>query len=338
MMIHTIEEAISRLRYIQLDSEHSPRDIAHMILAGGSTQPIYNVLRGQFEPAVEFLCKGTREIATYPIPGGVVREEHGRPFFGKGPGKSFQASEAPNEILGMLAASGLHLPGTAAVTDRGTECTLADLADVAMEDSGLLEGELSWSLHLFSIYPGVTKEWKNRNGELQSVEAMLRHAVQIPYGAGSCFGTLRIGGIAFAVSRYCLEMDAEPAQLSGVWRLAYERVAGAISLMKRNQHDDGSMDRCWFREKTLPRGGAQWKEKLADLAARRSSPALAIVHPTGHCLDAISPLAMFLAPDQEWLASASYIVAQTLETQWIQVATKIPSVTHAIHALKLLGE
>ncbi|HSP07872.1 MAG TPA: hypothetical protein VLR94_11890, partial [Acidobacteriota bacterium] len=66
MMIHTIEEAISRLRYVQLDSEYAPSQIAHMILAGGSSQPLYNVFRGEFEPAVEFLCKRTREIASYP--------------------------------------------------------------------------------------------------------------------------------------------------------------------------------------------------------------------------------------------------------------------------------
>ena len=30
MLIHTIEEAISRLRYIQLDSDFPPSDVAHM--------------------------------------------------------------------------------------------------------------------------------------------------------------------------------------------------------------------------------------------------------------------------------------------------------------------
>lgn len=336
MMIHTIEEAISRLHYVQLDSEFPPSQILHMILAGGSSQPLYNIYRGEFEPAIEFLCKRTREIASYPIPGGVVREDHGRPCFSKGTGKSFRADDRPNEFLGTLASAGIHLQTTGVVTDRGTEGTLADMADVAMESYRLSEEEQSWSLMLFSIYPGVTKEWKNGRGELMSVERILQSAQQLPYGTGSCFGTHLIEGISFAVARYCLEQDLEPAQLAGAWKQAYEKVAGAIALMKRNQKDDGSVDRCWFREKSFPRRGTEWKEKVRDVLARRQSPAKAIVYPTGHCLDAISPLAIFLAPEQEWLASATYIVAQTIEMQWIQIGREISSITHAIHALKLL--
>jgi hypothetical protein len=62
------------------------------------------------------------------------------------------------------------------------------------------------------------------------------------------------------------------------------------------------------------------------------------VYPTGHCLDAISPLALFVAADQEWLAGATYITAQTIEMQWIQIGREISPLTHAIHALKLIGE
>ncbi|HSP06233.1 MAG TPA: hypothetical protein VLR94_03605 [Acidobacteriota bacterium] len=338
MMIHTIEEAISRLRYVQLDSEYPPSQIVHMILAGGSSQPLYNVFRGEFEPAVEFLCKRTREIASYPIPGGVVREEHGRPFFSKGFGRSFTANERPNEFLGILATSGLHLQSTGIITDRGTEGTLADMADAAMVSYALSAEEQSWSLMLFSVYPGVTSEWKNGRGELMSVERILASILPLPYGTGSCFGTHRIEGISFAVSRFCLEQDREPSQLEGIWKQAYEKVAGAIALMKRNQKDDGSIDRCWFREKSVPRTRAEWAEKIRDIAARRQNPSKAIIYPTGHCLDAISPLALFVASEQEWIASAVYIVAQTIEMQWIQIGREIKALTHAIHALKLIGE
>lgn len=338
MMIHTIEEAISRLRYVQLDSEFAPGDIVHMILAGGSSQRLYNVFRGEFEPAVEFLCRHTREIASYPIPGGVIREEHGRPFFSKGTGRGFRANERPNEFLGMLAAAGVHLQSTGIVTDRGTEGTLADMADAAIESYALSEEEQSWSLMLFSVYPGVTSEWNNDRGDFQSVERILQAVLALPYGTGSCFGTHMVEGVAFAVSRYCLERDLEPSQLEGTWKQAYEKVAGAIALMKRNQMDDGSIDRCWFRSKSIPRGSREWAEKLKDLVSRRQAPHKAVVYPTGHCLDAISPLALFMSSDQEWLAGATYIVAQTIEMQWIQIGREISPLTHAIHALKMIGE
>lgn len=336
MMIHTIEEAISRLRYVQLDSEFSPSEIVHMILAGGSSQPLYNVHGGAFEPAIEFLCQHTREIATYPIPGGVVREENGKPVFSKGAGRNFRANDRPNEFLGILASAGIHLQSTDIVTDRGTRGTLADMADAAMQSYQLSADEQSWSLMLFSVHPGVTKGWKNERGEFISVDRILQSALLTPYGAGACFGTHLIEGISFAVSRFCLEQDVEPSQLTGTWKQAYEKVAGAIALMKRNQKDDGSIDRCWFREKAFPRTGSEWKQKLADLLARRQAPNLAIVYPTGHCLDAISSLAMFLAPEQDWLASATYIVAQTIEMQWIHIGREISAITHTIHALKHL--
>ena len=337
-MIHTIEEAISRLRYVQLDNEFSPRDIVHMILAGGSSQVLYNIHKGGFEPAIEFLCQGTRDITSYRIPGGIVREEQGRPFFRKGVDKSFPASEYLNEFLGTLAYAGIHFPGTGIVTNRGTEASLADMADEAMERYSLSEEEQSWSLQLFSVYPGITKEWKNSNGELQSAERILSHVIRQPYGAGSSFGTNALTSVSFAVSRFCLEQDVEPSQLEGVWKDAYAYVSGAVSLMRKNQRDDGSLDHAWFRQKSFPRGRSEWSEMLRYYALRRSSPGNAIVYPTGHCLDAISPLAMFLATGQDWIASATYIVAQTIEMQWIQVVPDITSVTRAIHALKLIGD
>src|SRR5262245_27485294 len=165
MMIHTIEEAISRLRFIQLDSEYAPIDILHMILAGGSSQVLYNLHRGKFEPAIEFLCKNTREIASYPIPGGLVREDHSRPVFAKGHGKGFRANDRTNEFLGTLAAAGVHFQMTSIVTDKGTEGTLADMADAAMESYTFDDAEHGWSLQLFSVYPGVTKGWNNSKGE-----------------------------------------------------------------------------------------------------------------------------------------------------------------------------
>ena len=338
MMIHTIEEAISRLRYVQLDNEFSPRDILHMILAGGSSQVLYNIHKGGFEPAIEFLCRGTREIAAYRVPGGIVREEQGRPFFSKGAGKSFPASDHLNEFLGTLAYAGIHFLGTGIVTDRGTEGSLADMADAAMERYSLTDEEQSWSLQLFSVYPGVTKDWKNANGELQSAEKILKSMIRQPYGYGSSFGTNALASVSFAVSRFCLEQDVEPSQLEGPWKEAYEYVSGAVSLMRKNQRDDGSFDHAWFRQKSFLRGKAEWSEKLRYYALRRYSQANAIVYPTGHCLDAISPLAMFLAPGQDWIASATYIVAQTIEMQWIQVVRDISSVTRAIHALKLIGD
>ncbi len=335
MLIHTIEEAISRLRYIQLDSDYPPSEIVHMILAGGPAQPLYNVQEGKFQSAVEFLCSGTREIQGYPIAGGIVREDSRGPSFSAGT-RSFPASKRVNEILGIFAVAGVHFDGVKIVTNKGTQGTLTDVVDSAMERFSLTAEEQSWSLMLFSVHPGVTSEWRNKNGELQSVDRILRSVLQREYGVGACFGTHAIEGVAFAISRFCLERDVEPEHLEGIWKDAWQYVMEAAVLMKRNQREDGSMNRCWYKKGRYPANSRQWRERFNDLASRRFESAKAIVYPTGHCLDAVSPLSMFLT-DREWIDSATYLVADAIESRWIPLAREISALTHAIHALKLLG-
>lgn len=337
MMIHTIEEAISRLRYIQLDSDFLPNQIIHMILAGGAAQPLYDVLEGRFVPAIEFLCTRTRELSSYPIQGGVVQEDSQGPYFSSGTSK-FPANQNKNEFLGILAVSGLRFENVRIVTARGTTGSLADMGDSAMDRYELNGDEESWSLMLFSVYPGITGEWKNAKGEKFNVEKILEGALKRPYGYGSCFGLHHIEGISFAISRFCLEQDVEPSRLEGIWRQAYEYVMGAAALMKQNQKDDGSIDSCWFRKRKIPTSAREWNFMMKHLGARKFSPAKAIVYPTGHALDALSPLAMFLGDEKDWLASATYITAQTIETQWVSVANEVNALAHAIHALKLIGD
>jgi hypothetical protein len=80
----------------------------------------------------------------------------------------------------------------------------------------------------------------------------------------------------------------------------------------------------------------EWREKFRDLVALRISPDEAIIYPTGHCLDAISPMMELFPSDREWVDRACYILGQTIETGWTEIGRKIAPLTHAIHALKLL--
>jgi hypothetical protein len=59
-----------------------------------------------------------------------------------------------------------------------------------------------------------------------------------------------------------------------------------------------------------------------------------VVFPTGHCLDAISSLSIFLSHDRDWIDSACYILAQSVETHWLEVGRDISPLGHAVHALK----
>ncbi len=337
MIVNTVEDAITQLRHVQLDSDYPPKSIAHMILARGVMQTLYSVPEGRHKSALEFLCRDTRDVPNYPVAGGAVTEDaQGRPFFSRGM-KSFPANDRWNEILGILAVAGIHFSTTPVVTNRGTECTLADMAEAAMQSCVDAEQEPGWSLMLFSVHPGVRAEWKDERDQLWSVERLLESACRRPYGKGSCFGTHVLEGIAFAISRYCMERDTEPSDLQGIWQHAYEYVRGAMRLMRKNQKDDGSFDRSWFRVKTMPRNALEWKEKLADIYFRRFYPARAIVYPTGHCLDAISPLSLFLTDDdRDWIYRATYIVAHTIQTRWVELGEEVSPLAHAVHALKLL--
>lgn len=337
-MINTVEEAIGQVRHIQLDSQHSPHEIAHMILGGGQSQSIFNISTGAHQRALEFLCKETSAIPDYPIAGGIIHEDSGgRPFFVNG-NESFPVSIRENELLGTLAVSGVHFESTPVFTNQHRERTLAEVAETAMQTYRTSQAEPGWSLMLFSTYPGATKEWKNESGENMSVEKILAPAIQRPYGEGSCMGTHLIEGVAYAVARFCFEEDVEPSQLEDIWKSSFEYLTKAIALMAMNQQEDGSIDRCWYRERKLPRGRKEWKEKTKDLLSRRYHPARAIVYPTGHCLDAISPLGMFLTSDKDWIYRACYVTAKTIQDDWIPLAAQIPALTHAVHALKVLGE
>ncbi|HEY4491355.1 MAG TPA: hypothetical protein VI958_05110 [Acidobacteriota bacterium] len=328
-MINTIEEAIGKLRYIQLDSDFTPQQILHMVLAGGASQTLLNLHTQAYQSAVEFLCTATASMPDYSIRGGLIKEDEAGPFF---------VGERPNEFLGTLAAAGIHFDTVGIVTDKGNSGTLSDLVKVAMRKTIAPEHEPGWSLMLFSVYPGATKEWTDDRGEMQSVEKILKNACNRRFGSGVCFGSHLLEGIAFAVSRYCMEQDVEPAQLDGVWRRGFDYSQTAMRLIRRNLLEDGSINRCWFKEKSYPRTGQEWKEKWKDLTSRHFRPAYAIIKPTGHLLDAISPLSMFLGSDKDWIYSALYVTAQTIENHWIEIASNVSALAHAIHALKVLGE
>ena len=318
MIIHTSENAISRLPQVQLDSSFPARDVVHMILAGGPTQTLYNLSTGERQRAVDFLCREA----------GVIEEDT--------QGVRFQMdTERLNESLGVFAVSGVHFRGTPIVTTRGNEGTLEDLADSAKKSFQDDPREKSWSLMLFSVYPGLTSEWVNEKGEMQSVERILQAECAKKYGKGHCFGTHRLEGISFAVRRFCLEQDVEPSQLEGVWLEAYQYILGAVESIKKTQRDDGSLQRCWFRKQTFPATPLEWRETLKQVGSfkRRDE---SLVYATGHCLDSISSLAEFLRDDHEWMQNACYILAQTIETRWTAIGRKIGPLTHAIHALKLL--
>jgi hypothetical protein len=322
MIIHTSEQAIGRLPQIQLDSSFALRDIVHMILAGGPSQTLYNLSIGTHQRALDFLC---RESAA------IHEDTQNRPYF-----IMDELSGKLNETMGVLAISDVNFHNSPILTAEKSEGTLEDLADAAAKKFALSPKENSWSLMLFSIFPGVTAEWINDRGEMVSVEKILFEECQIPYGRGACFGTHRLEGVAFSLRRFCLEQDIEPAQLKGQWADAYEYIQGAIRLIKINQREDGSIRRCWFGEKSIPLASLEWREKFRDLVALRISPDEAIIYPTGHCLDAISPMMELFPSDREWVDRACYILGQTIETGWTEIGRKIAPLTHAIHALKLL--
>ncbi len=321
MIIHTSEIAISRLPQVQLDSAFPLRDIVHMVLAGGPSQTLYNLSTGMHQRALEYLC--------CDADGAILEDVRGRPYF------SADRADRLHESLGVFAVAGVHFERTPIMTSNGQEGTMGDLVEAAAKSFKQDSREKSWCLMLFSIHPGVTAEWLNDKGELQSVERILKAESASPYGNGCCFGTHRLEGIAFAIRRFCLENDLEPSQLKSVWLEGYEYLQGATQLIKRNQRDDGSLQRSWFRKAPFPTDLLELREVFKDVAPFQQRDT-AVVYATGHCLDAISPIAEFLPDEQEWMQRACYILAQTIEASWTSVGRNIGPLTHAIHALKLL--
>ena len=167
---------------------------------------------------------------------------------------------------------------------------------------------------LFSIYAGVEAEWKNSQNQTCTMEDILQSACNWPYGAGSCLGTHVVDGIAVAVSRYCLEKDLEPEQLEGVWKRAWNWLQNAIRLMRKNQREDGTIQRCWYKEKPYPRisersakyPGTSWRKDSPREKQSSIRPAIVWMR-FRHCH-------CFWPKIGNEIQSASYTLAQTVET------------------------
>lgn len=185
--------------------------------------------------------------------------------------------------------------------------------------------EASWTLMAAATYLPLDATWTSKTGKDEkdrqwSIERVVRMEAAQPLGVGGCYGSHRLYALALAVNRYMKETGKTPEQLTGGWRLAYERIydkdAGAIAQVKKYQWRDGTLSTGFFTSA----GGAH------DLKSR--------MYAAGHTLEflvaALSPSEL----QEPWVVLAvERLLDEFEETKSLDV--ECGTLYHAAHALKL---
>jgi len=150
----------------------------------------------------------------------------------------------PDQWIGYLSQIGLPLDAPLKVS--GKSFTVRDFVTQAQWD--IQEGmEATWTLMAFNVYVPLDAKWQNKDGQEWNIERLVGMECQKNNSqiySGSCQGAHRLYALSKAVQRY--QREKKPAELTGVWKTAQERVTQAIADAKANQNGDGTYSTAYF--------------------------------------------------------------------------------------------
>lgn len=332
-----IDKAIDLVKELKLTTNHHPWEIQHGILANGTDYKISDPWGNEIN-ALDFLLHGTN-VDWYPVPGGIVREdENGYPYFIQKE-RGVEADIHLNLFLGEFSSLGLDLDSITVITNLRNEYPLRKVLERAMIytlPSELRESkeEPTWTLTSFSKYvPEWT--WKNVREEEVKLENIVRYANELDMGFGSCMGTHVMEGIATALANYMKRTELPPSKFQGSWREAYQKLELAIHHLKKNQREDGSIPRLWFKSDFIPRNLREIKLMAEQLFGTKFKKPREILYSTGHTLDWLVPYLPTKMLSEDWVVKAVEITARTIVEHFDKLAEEVSPLTHAAHALKV---
>jgi hypothetical protein len=149
----------------------------------------------------------------------------------------------PDQWLGYLSQCGVQLDDPMVV--GGTTYHVRDLMNQAKWD--IYDGmEASWTLMAAATFLPLDEKWKAKDGREWSVERIVKMEAAQPLGSGGCYGSHRLYALSLAVNRYLKETGKRPAQLTGAWHDAQERINQAIERVKEYKLPDGTLSTAFF--------------------------------------------------------------------------------------------
>jgi hypothetical protein len=311
-----IDEALKKVRELPLDTTAPAWEIMQGVLANG---PDFTITDGRTDRpvrAIDFICCRSN-YPTYKIPGGLVQEVAGMPYFSRGNDR-LEGDRDLNGILNVLGQVGVS-ENLRLITSKGHKVRLRDVINHAQLTADVTAWratgqELGDTLEAFAHYVPVGETWTNLKGEPVSLERIVGVAVQRPLGEfGKCAGTHELAGLVAALDAYRAAHPQEDP--TGVWGQAARQLNKARSRALKYQSETGAFTDTWYNRKRAP-GNAEER-----------------VHATGHVL---AWLISYSTPEelrQEWIREAVVLLAETLVEHFDEVKGNTEAVTHASHAL-----
>ena len=221
-----VEEAIqvSTRRYLTADV-HTPWQIVHGMLA----------LRRDYQ-----IKKGTEKISAIDwISAGQTFQ--GEPWFQKtrfgGRAHLFNKAYAfeghPNQFFAILTMSDLSLEHKFQ-TPQGT-ITVKDMINNAKMEANSVE-EMTWTLWALSRYVEADAQWKNKSGQIWSMERLVRTQINENVYKAPCGGTHSLFALAHA-RKYYLQKNRH---LRGIWLEADQKIKRYLQEARVYQNRDGT--------------------------------------------------------------------------------------------------
>ncbi len=328
---------------ISVTTDDEPWKMAEGVYGLGSRFVVTDAVTQQRRQAVAYIASGV-------IPGLVKADQYGAYFAakaGKKPGELHR-----NEFLADFLEADVE-PLTSFVSDkkgsmpsmieftRRAMITLEPKAFSAKDDVilGPDGNELGWTLIVLAKAGQVTSSWLNVYERQVTMEEVLSVALSRPIEWGSYSGLIEQMGIARAlraykiyklnedIAAYNAEKQKKKSGLgapptletvvaSGKWYDAEKHTKRVVKIMKKNQNDDGSFSKLWYRKKAAP---ANAEETILY---------------TGQALDFLAVALDDKEIREPWVRKAAMATAKAINNNRYQLDGKNWAAMHAMHALR----
>lgn len=289
-----IEATLKHVHSRDLETTHSFWTIFHGILGMGFQTTVLDRKTGERINAIQHIRSGKN------LPG----KDHvfrGLKFLTSKDGVDVRLGPVPegqghqDQFIAEMAQWGMKATDT--FTIDGKEYTFLDFArlskarasvkglDIISYPTGekaIIKGqELGWAILVIAQYYGVdTPPWTNRDGDLISLEDLLRAELKIDMSKAACGGTHSLFGLTWV---YFLHLQ-KGGKVEGVWADIDAHLKKYRDLAKKYQNPDGAFSTQYVNE----------PEDIKDPDRR--------INTTGHTL--------------EWLAL--YLTDEELREPWVQ--------------------
>jgi hypothetical protein len=150
----------------------------------------------------------------------------------------------------LAALAELHVPLDYAVHVGGRDYTLADVLTDSLANFDPNQDELAWTLVAYSLYlPGVT-QWRDRYGQVHSMDELVSLLQATPFDRASCEGT----HILYALTILLRADDQRPILPQGSRATLMGWMRHFVGLAVARQRIDGSWGSKWWQAADTPAG------------------------------------------------------------------------------------